>query len=91
MKKKEKKSQKNYLNGPLKTFTNIKLYNKEDVIQQVDVWIGKKAVTDLFSNKDILFTIRKADKNKFNAKIIFNNPIIAPINTTSIYGEIGYR
>ena len=86
--KERKEESKKLFEWAFKNFTNIKLYNKEDVIQQVDVWIGKKAVTDLFSKKDILFTIRKADKNNFNAKIIFDNPIVAPINTTSIYGKL---
>ena len=37
----------------IKNFINIKLFDKNDVVQQVDVWIGKKAVTDLYSNQDI--------------------------------------
>ena len=71
-----------------KNFINVKLFNKNEVIQQADVWIGKKAITDLYSNTDVLFTIKKIHKKKFNAKVIFNNPIVAPINKNTSYGKL---
>ncbi|MDC3024071.1 D-alanyl-D-alanine carboxypeptidase [Alphaproteobacteria bacterium] len=71
-----------------KNFMNIRLFNKNEIIQQADVWIGKKAVTDLYSNQDILFTIKKEKKKKFTAKVVFNNPIIAPINLNTSYGKV---
>ena len=71
-----------------KNFINIKLFNKNEVIQQADVWIGKKAITDLYSNTDVLFTIKKIHKKKFNAKVIFNNPIVAPIDKNTSYGKL---
>ena len=40
--KERKEESKKLFEWAFKNFTNIKLYNKEDVIQQVDVWIGKK-------------------------------------------------
>ena len=63
-------------------------FDKNDVVQQADVWIGKKAVTDLYSNKDIYFTIKKVNKKKYTAKVIFNNPIVAPINLNDSYGKV---
>ncbi len=86
--KERKEESRKLFEWAFKNFTNIKLYNKNDVVQQVDVWIGKKAVTDLYSNKDILFTIKKEKKNKFEAKVIFNNPIVAPINMEDVYGKL---
>ena len=41
----------------------------------------KKAITDLYSKQDILFTINKADLKNFEAKVIYENPIVAPIKT----------
>ena len=86
--KERKKESKKLFEWAFKNYTNIKLYKKNDIVQQVDVWIGKKAVTDLYSNQDIIFTIKKENKKKFDAKVIFNNPIIAPINTKTVYGKI---
>ncbi len=71
-----------------KNFVNIKLFDKSDVVQQVDVWIGKKAITDLYSDQDIFFTIKKKDKNKILAKVVFNNPIVAPIDLNTAYGKV---
>lgn len=86
--KERKEESKRLLEWAYRNFTNIKLYKKEDVVQQVDVWIGKKAVTDLFSNDDILFTVSKNNKDKFKAKVVFSNPIVAPVKTDKVYGKL---
>ena len=86
--KERKEESKKLFEWAFKNYTNIRLYKMSDIIQQVDVWIGKKAVTDLYSNEDIIFTIKKENKKIFDAKVIFNNPIIAPINTKTVYGKI---
>ena len=86
--KERKEESKKLFEWAFKNFTNIRLYNKDDVVLQADVWIGKKSVTDLYSNQNIIFTIKKEDKEKFEAKVIFDNPIIAPINTKTVYGKL---
>ena len=86
--KERKEESKKLFEWAFKNFTNIKLFRKDDVVQQVDIWTGKKAVTDLYSKKDMIFTIRKEDQKKFQAKITFKNPIVAPVNTEKIYGKL---
>ena len=86
--KERKEESKRLFEWAFKNFVNIELYNKDDVIQQVDVWLGKKAITDLYSKQDILFTINKADLKNFEAKVIYENPIVAPIKTDKIYGRL---
>ena len=86
--KERKEESKKLFEWAFKNFTNIKLFSKDDVVQQVDIWTGKKAVTDLYSKKDMIFTIRKEDQKKFQAKITFKNPIVAPVNTEKIYGKL---
>ena len=86
--KERKEETKKLFEWAYKNFTNIRLFKKNDVIQQADVWIGKKAVTDLYSNQDIFFTIKKEDKKKYTAKVVFNNPIVAPIDLNTAYGKV---
>ena len=86
--KERKEETKKLFDWAFKNFINIKLFNKSDIIQQADVWIGKKAVTDLYSEQDILFTIKKENKKKYKAKVVFNNPIVAPIDLKTVYGKL---
>ena len=86
--KERKDEAKKLFEWAFKNFVNISLYKKEDVVQQIDVWIGKKAVTDLYSKQDIIFTVKKENRKNFQAKVIFDNPIVAPINTETAYGKL---
>jgi len=86
--KERKDEAKKLFEWAFKNFVNISLYKKEDVVQQIDVWIGKKAVTDLYSKQDIIFTVKKENRKNFQAKVIFDNPVVAPINTETAYGKL---
>ncbi len=86
--KERREESKKLFEWAFKEFINIKLFNKSDIIQQADVWIGKKSITDLYSTKDIVFTIKKEDLKKYDAKIVFTNPIVAPISTNQVYGKV---
>ena len=86
--KERKDEAKKLFEWAFKNFVNISLYKKEDVVQQIDVWIGKKAVTDLYSKQDIIFTVKKENRKNFQAKVIFDNPVVAPINTETVYGKL---
>ena len=86
--KERKEEAKKLFEWSYKNFTNVKLFDKDDIIQQADVWIGKKAVVDLYSKEKILFTIKKEDKQKYKAKVVFTNPIVAPISMDTAYGKV---
>ncbi len=80
--------------------TNISLFSNQDVVIESDVWLGKNAVVELFSKENIIFTVRKRDLKKYEAKVIYSSPIPAPIIkgqqyaklkiTNTIGGEIEY-
>ena len=67
---------------------NIKLFKKGDNIIEADVWLGNKAIIDLVSTEDILFTLKKKNKNKFKAKVVFESPIKSPILKDTVYGKL---
>ena len=76
------------LEWAFREYTNIKLFSKGDSIIEADVWLGKKAIIDLVAKNDILFTLQKKNKKKFQAKVILNSPIQAPISKDETYGKI---
>ena len=76
------------LEWAFREYTNINLFSKGDTIIEADVWLGKKAIIDLVAKDDILFTLKKKYTKTYNAKVIFDSPIKAPIVKGKIYGKI---
>ena len=69
-------------------YVNINLFKKQESVIEADVWLGNKAIVELITNQDINFTLRKKNINKYTAKVIYNNPIAAPIKTDTEYGKL---
>ncbi len=86
--KERKEETEKLLEWGFREYTNVKLFSKGDSIIEADVWLGKKALVDLVSNKDILFTINKKNYKDYNAKVTYNSPISAPIQTNKEYGKL---
>ena len=40
-------------------YVNINLFDKNETIIEADVWLGDKAIIDLFTNKNVNFTLQK--------------------------------
>ena len=63
--------------------TNFDLVNiaiAEKPIQNVAVWLGKKDSVQVYVNKDIYKTIKKAKKKLLKVSVNYEGPIEAPIN-----------
>ncbi len=69
-------------------FSNIKLFTNQEVILEADVWLGKKAIVDLYSKNDVIFTVKRKNIRDFKAKVIYKNPISAPIFKDEEYGKL---
>ena len=69
-------------------YVNINLFDKKETIVEADVWIGDKAIIDLVTNKNVTFTLQKKNINNYTAKVIYNNPIPAPIYPNTEYGKL---
>ena len=76
------------LEWAFREYTNINLFSKGDTIIEADVWLGKKAIIDLVAKEDILFTLKKKNTKIYNAKVVFDSPIKAPIVKGKTYGKI---
>ena len=63
-------------------FTNfdlIEISKKEQPINSVEVWLGKKNTVNVYTKEDIFKTIKKGQKKKLKIKIVYEGPIEAPI------------
>ena len=69
-------------------YSNVKLFKQKETILEADVWLGKKAILELYSKKDIIFTLKRKDMGNFAAKVIYNSPIPAPVIKDQEYAKL---
>jgi len=60
-------------------FDTVKIAKKEDKVDEIDVWLGKKNKISVHTDQDIYKTIPKGRKKYIKAKINYSGPIEAPI------------
>ena len=72
----------------LTNFDLIEIAKSNTVIETLEVWLGKKDVVGVYVKEDIYKTIPKARKKFLKASIIYNGPILAPIEKDDIIGKL---
>ena len=79
------------LNYGLSKFDTIQIIKKNEKIDDLDVWLGKKDKIGVYINEDSYKTIPKVEslyKKKFlKAVIQYNGPILAPIKKDDVVGK----
>ena len=88
MLKKEKEETIKLFEWAFRNYINVNLFKENESIVQADVWLGNKAIIDLVTKKNIIFTLHKKYIDNYSAKVIYNNPIPAPIDSNSQYGTL---
>ena len=63
----------------LTNFDLVEISIKQKPISSVDVWLGKDSFVKVYTDEDIYKTIKKGQKKKLKAKVIYDGPIEAPI------------
>ena len=79
------------LNYGLSKFDTIQITKKNEKIDELDVWLGKKDKVGVYINVDFYKTIPKVEslykKRYLKAVIQYNGPILAPIKKDDIVGK----
>lgn len=70
------------------SFDNYKFFNKNQILAEVPVWYGTKDVVDAVIDKEVVKTLKKSRRNKYEAKVLYNSPLKAPIAVGSKVGEV---
>ena len=72
----------------LTNFDLIEISKSDKPIDSVEVWLGKKDKVKVYTKEDIYKTIKKGQKKKIKAKIIYDGPIEAPIKKDQILAKL---
>ena len=68
------------LNWGLKKFDTIQITNKDKIIANLNVWLGKKNKVKVVPSEDFYLTIPKRKKRTIKAVLEYDGPIETPIN-----------
>ena len=71
----------------LTNFDLVEINKSNEPIDQVNVWLGKKKAVDVYVNKDIYKTIKKAKKKLLKVSIRYDGPIEAPVKKDQKVGS----
>ena len=72
-------------------FTNfdlVEISNSDKPLSKVDVWLGKQNFVKVYTKDDIFKIIKKGQKKKLKAKIIYDGPIEAPIQKDQVLAKL---
>ena len=72
----------------LTNFDLVEIVKKNEPIEKIDVWLGKKQQVDVHINQDIYKTIKKAKKKLLKVALKYEGPIEAPIKKDQIVGKL---
>ena len=72
----------------LTNFDTIKIATKNENIDSLKVWLGKKEKVNVYVHENIYRTIPKARKKYLKAKIVYDGPIAAPIKKDDPVGKL---
>ena len=79
------------LNYGLSKFDTIQITKKNEKIDELNVWLGKKDKIGVYINEDFYKTIPKVEslykKKNLKAVLKYNGPILAPIKKDDIVGK----
>ena len=63
----------------LTNFDLVKITQANQVISELEVWLGQKSNVEVYTKQNIYKTIKKARKNRLKISVNYNGPIEAPI------------
>jgi len=72
----------------LTNFDLVEIVKKNEPIEKIDIWLGKKQQVDVHINQDIYKTIKKAKKKLLKVALKYEGPIEAPIKKDQIVGKL---
>ena len=64
------------------------MYRADDTIHQAKVWLGKESFVPLIINEDLSLTVKKKNLNKFKVQLVYETPIVSPVNKGDKIAEL---
>ena len=76
------------LNWGLRKFDTIRVAKKDETLENLKVWLGRKNKVEVAADKDIYLTVPKRKKKSINAILEYDSPIQAPVKKGDKIGKI---
>ncbi len=72
----------------LTNFDLVEISKKDDPFTSLEVWLGKEKLVKAYTKENIYKTIKKGQKKKLKAKVVYEGPIEAPIKKDQILAKL---
>ncbi len=72
----------------LTNFDLVEISKSNEPFDNVEIWLGKKNTVKVYTKENIYKTIKKGQKKKLKAKIIYTGPIEAPIVKDQVVAKL---
>lgn len=69
-------------------FDNYKFFNQNQIMAEIPVWYGTAESVSAVIPEEIVKTVKKSTKHKYGAKIIYDQPLKAPVLQGDKVGEL---
>ena len=87
-KNKRSRESSKMINWALRTFDTVLIAKKNETLENLNVWLGKKNKVAVSTNQDIYLTIPKRKKKIIKAVVKYYSPIKAPIIKGDKVGQL---
>mgnify|MGYP001365315812 CR=1 FL=1 len=81
-----KREAKKLIEWGFREYENYKIFEKEETVTDIDVWLGKDSRVSAFIKDEIKLTVRRTDSEKVKTTLHYEEPIAAPIKQGQIVG-----
>ena len=72
----------------LTNFDLVEISKKNTSFTNIDVWLGKDSTVKVYTEENIYKIIKKGQKKKLKAKVIYNGPVEAPIKKDQVLANL---
>ncbi len=72
----------------LTNFDLVEISKKDKPFDNIEVWLGKNDKVKVYTKEDIYKIIKKGQKKKLKAKIIYDGPVEAPIKKDQVLAKL---
>lgn len=69
-------------------FKNYKIFEKEAVVDNADVWGGAEKTIPLIASKDVIVTLPRHQRKDLQVKVVYDAPLAAPLKAGDAVGTI---
>ena len=66
----------------------VEISKKDTSFTNIDVWLGKDSTVKVYTKENIYKIIKKGQKKKLKAKVVYNGPVEAPIKKNQVLANL---